>query len=100
MRGAGEPPARVAGTSKYGLSRTFRVITDLLAMHFLPELRHAPGHFLAHRARDGRGGLRHPAGWRALKIMGESIGNGRCCSRFFLVIAGLQLLLTASSRSC
>ncbi|MCG6967633.1 MAG: glycosyltransferase family 2 protein, partial [Chromatiaceae bacterium] len=37
--------ARVAGKSKYGISRTFRVLLDLLAMFFFLRYRARPGHF-------------------------------------------------------
>ena len=88
--------ARVAGTSKYGLSRTFRVITDLLAMHFFLNYGTRPGHFFGGigLATGGIGGL--ILAWMAvLKIMGQSIGGRPLLTLgFFLVIAGLQLLLT------
>jgi glycosyltransferase involved in cell wall biosynthesis len=37
--------ARQFGTSKYGISRTFRVILDLLAVLFFMRFRARPGHF-------------------------------------------------------
>ncbi|HEX7381217.1 MAG TPA: glycosyltransferase family 2 protein [Nevskiaceae bacterium] len=37
--------ARVHGTSKYGISRTFRVILDLLTVFFFLRYRARPGHF-------------------------------------------------------
>ncbi len=37
--------ARRFGLSKYGLSRTFRVILDLLSVMFFMSFRHRPGHF-------------------------------------------------------
>jgi glycosyltransferase involved in cell wall biosynthesis len=37
--------ARVAGRSKYGLSRAWRVIIDLLAVYFFMRFRARPGHF-------------------------------------------------------
>ncbi|MGE5385184.1 MAG: glycosyltransferase family 2 protein [Betaproteobacteria bacterium] len=36
---------RVAGQSKYGISRTFRVILDLIAVYFFMCYRSRPGHF-------------------------------------------------------
>jgi glycosyltransferase involved in cell wall biosynthesis len=36
---------RVAGTSKYGLSRTFRVLLDLFSVHFFMRYWSRPGHF-------------------------------------------------------
>lgn len=88
--------ARVAGTSKYGLSRTFRVITDLLAMHFFLNYGTRPGHFFGGigLATGSIGGL--ILAWMgALKLMGQSVGGRPALALgFFLVIAGLQLLLT------
>lgn len=37
--------ARVHGESKYGLSRTFKVLLDLLSMYFFTRYRASPGHF-------------------------------------------------------
>ena len=37
--------ARVAGVSKYGISRTFRVILDLFAVYFFMNFKARPGHF-------------------------------------------------------
>ena len=37
--------ARTAGVSKYGISRTFRVILDLFAVYFFMNFRARPGHF-------------------------------------------------------
>jgi hypothetical protein len=36
---------RVAGKTKYGISRTFRVLLDLLAVHFFMRYWTRPGHF-------------------------------------------------------
>jgi len=88
--------ARVAGSSKYGLSRTFRVITDLLAMHFFLNYGTRPGHFFGGigLATGSVGGL-ILAWMAALKLMGQSVGGRPALALgFFLVIAGLQLLLT------
>ena len=88
--------ARVAGTSKYGLSRTFRVITDLLAMHFFLNYGTRPGHFFGGigLATGSVGTLL--LGWMAvLKLMGQSVGGRPALMLgFFMIIAGLQLLLT------
>jgi glycosyltransferase involved in cell wall biosynthesis len=88
--------ARRAGVSKYGLSRTFRVMTDLLAMHFFLNFGSRPGHFF------GGVGLAVTSvgaaillwlGW--LKLQGESIGTRPMLALgFFLVIGGLQFLTT------
>lgn len=37
--------ARKFGTSKYGISRTFRVVLDLLSVYFFMRYRSKPGHF-------------------------------------------------------
>jgi glycosyltransferase involved in cell wall biosynthesis len=37
--------ARATGVSKYGLSRTFRVVLDLVAVYFFMRFRARPGHF-------------------------------------------------------
>jgi glycosyltransferase involved in cell wall biosynthesis len=88
--------ARVAGTSKYGLSRTFRVITDLLAMHFFLNYGTRPGHFFGGIGLGvgGIGGV--IVLWMfVLKLMGQSIGGRPLLSLgFFLIVMGLQLLLT------
>jgi hypothetical protein len=88
--------ARVAGTSKYGLSRTFRVITDLLSMHFFLNYGTRPGHFFGGIGLGvfSIGGV--ILAWMAvLKLMGQSIGGRPLLSLgFFLVIAGIQFLVT------
>jgi glycosyltransferase involved in cell wall biosynthesis len=88
--------ARVAGTSKYGLSRTFRVITDLLAMHFFLNYGTRPGHFFGGIGL-GVGGIGSVIVlWMfVLKLMGQSVGGRPLLSLgFFLIVMGLQLLLT------
>jgi len=69
--------ARTAGVSKYGISRTFRVILDLIAVYFFMRFRARPGHFFG-----GIGlGLTALSGlimtWLAwVKFgLGENIGN-------------------------
>ena len=87
---------RSAGTSKYGASRTFRVLTDLLAMYFFLNFGSRPGHFFGGvgLAVCTLGGLILTwLGW--LKLQGESIGNRPLLALgFFLVIGGLQFLTT------
>ncbi len=88
--------ARQAGQSKYGLSRTFRVITDLLAMHFFLKFGSRPGHFFGGigLAVGSMGGL-ILAYLFAVKLMGEDIGSRPLLALgFFLVLGGMQLLLT------
>jgi glycosyltransferase involved in cell wall biosynthesis len=87
---------RTAGQSKYGLSRTFRVLTDLLAMYFFLRYGSRPGHFFG-----GVGLVVLTLGslilaWLGVeKMMGASIGTRPLLSLgFFLVIGGLQFLTT------
>lgn len=88
--------ARQFGTSKYGLSRTFRVLPDLLSVFFFLRFRARPGHFFGSigLALGGMGGLIFLyLAW--LKLLGESIGQRPL---FFigilLVLASLQFLST------
>ncbi len=88
--------ARQAGVSKYGISRTFRVVVDLLAVHFFLRFGSRPGHFFG-----GIGlaifsvGLLMLGYLGVLKLMGESIGTRPLLSlSFFLVMGGLQFLTT------
>lgn len=88
--------ARTAGESKYGISRTFRVLVDLLAVHFFLNFGSRPGHFF--------GGLGLVVGgigslllsWMfVLKLMGASVGTRPALLLgFFMVVAGLQFLTT------
>ena len=86
--------ARALGESKYGLSRTFRVIVDLLAVHFFLNYGARPGHFFGGvgLVTLGLGGA--VLSWMAaLKLMGEDIGTRPALLLgFVLVIAGLQFL--------
>jgi glycosyltransferase involved in cell wall biosynthesis len=89
--------ARTAGVSKYGISRTFRVILDLIAVYFFMRFRARPGHFfggigLALTAVSGlimawlgwvKFGLGENIGGRPLLIVG--IGG---------LIAGLHFITT------
>ena len=89
--------ARVAGESKYGISRTFRVILDLLSVYFFMRYRARPGHFFGSigLALGSVGGILL-AYLGFLKIfLGEDIGT----RPLFLisvvcVIAALQFLTT------
>jgi glycosyltransferase involved in cell wall biosynthesis len=87
---------RARGQSKYGLSRTIRVLLDLLAVFFFLRFRARPGHFFG-----GVGLLVLAAGLSILgylgilKVTGESIGGRPLLSLgFFCVIGGVQLLTT------
>jgi glycosyltransferase involved in cell wall biosynthesis len=88
--------ARRAGTSKYGITRTFRVLLDLLSVHFFLRFGTRPGHFFG-----GIGlavlsvGLAVLAYLGALKLAGEDIGTRPLLALgFFLVLGGVQLLTT------
>lgn len=88
---------RVRGTSKYGLSRTYRVLLDLLSVHFFMRYWTRPGHFfgsigLGFGAVGGviltylfwvKFGLGESIGTRPLLLVGV-----------VLVIASLQFLTT------
>lgn len=87
---------RQFGSSKYGLSRTFRVLPDLLSAFFFLRFRARPGHFFGSigLALGGAGGLvLSYLAW--LKLLGENIGQRPL---FFvgilLVLASLQFLST------
>lgn len=88
---------RVHGVSKYGISRTFRVVLDLISVFFFMRYRARPGHFFGGVGMAlvalGGGVLT----WLAfVKFgLGESIG-GRplLLFGFFCVIAGAQFVST------
>ena len=88
--------ARTRGESKYGLSRTFRVIVDLVSMHFFLRFGGRPGHFFGVLGLFALtvGGLL--LAWMgALKLMGEDVGTRPALALgFFLLIGGLQFLTT------
>lgn len=89
--------ARVHGVSKYGLTRTFRVVLDLLSVFFFIRYRSRPGHFFG-----GVGLVLGALGsvilaWLAfVKFgLGEAIGTRPLLIfGFFCVIAGAQFLST------
>ena len=88
--------ARSAGQSKYGISRTLRVLVDLLAVHFFLHFGSRPGHFFGVLGL-GVGGLGGAvlAYLSVLKLMGQDIGTRPLLALgFFLVIGGLQFLTT------
>ncbi|HEV8689729.1 MAG TPA: glycosyltransferase family 2 protein [Ideonella sp.] len=88
--------ARTAGESKYGISRTFRVIVDLLAVYFFLNFGARPGHFFgAVGLGVGSIGTLILGYLGVLKLLGQSVG-GRplLILGFFMVIAGLQFLCT------
>lgn len=88
--------ARVAGTSKYGISRTPRVILDLLAAWFFLRFRERPGHFfgVAGLLTGGLGGLALSYLF-ILKLFGMDIGSRPLLITGVLFsLVGLQLITT------
>jgi glycosyltransferase involved in cell wall biosynthesis len=88
---------RIHGRSKYGLSRTFKVLLDLLSMYFFVRFRASPGHFF------GRIGLAcgfvgmAALAWLAwLKLVeGEAIANRPLLLlAVLLVVIGVQFVCT------
>jgi glycosyltransferase involved in cell wall biosynthesis len=88
--------ARVAGASKYGISRTPRVILDLLAAWFFLRFRERPGHFfgVAGLITGGLGGIALTYLF-VLKLFGMDIGNRPLLiTGVLLALVGLQLITT------
>lgn len=81
--------ARIHGVSKYGISRTFRVILDLLTVFFFLRFRARPGHFFGSigLALGFVGGLLMTYLAFVKFVLGESIG-----SRPLLLISVLLLM--------
>jgi len=89
--------ARQFGTSKYGLSRTFRVIPDLLAAFFFLRYRARPGHFFGSIGLllGGLGGV--IMSWLLLVklALGEDIGSRPLLFvGILLLVASVQFLTT------
>ena len=87
---------RIHGTSKYGLSRTFKVMADLILMLFFQKYFQRPIHLFG-----GLGLLSFLLGGMinmyllVLKIMGEDIwGRPIRILGFMLILAGIQLITT------
>jgi glycosyltransferase involved in cell wall biosynthesis len=87
---------RTRGQSKYGISRTLRVLVDLVAVHFFMNFRARPGHLFG-----GLGLLVFTAGagilgyLASLKVMGHDIGDRPLLLLgFFCVVGGLQFMTT------
>lgn len=88
--------ARKFGESKYGIGRTFRVISDLLLMIFLSKWRQKPMHLFGSMGVFMLiGGGLVQSYLLLLKIMGEDIG-GRPLFYvgILLIITGVQLITT------
>jgi glycosyltransferase involved in cell wall biosynthesis len=87
---------RIHGTSKYGLSRTFKVMADLILMLFFQKYFQRPIHLFG-----GLGLLAFLLGGiinvylLALKILGEDIwGRPILILGFMLILGGIQLITT------
>ena len=87
---------RIHGTSNYGLSRTFKVMADLILMLFFQKYFQRPIHLFG-----GLGLLSFLLGGMinvyllVLKIMGEDIwGRPILILGFMLILAGIQLITT------
>ena len=87
---------RHAGRSKYGIGRSYRVLLDLLAVHFFLRFGSRPGHFFG-----GIGlvvsfvGMLMLGYLGMLKLQGHDIGTRPLLALgFFLLLGGVQLLTT------
>ncbi|CAA0082354.1 Dodecaprenyl-phosphate galacturonate synthase [BD1-7 clade bacterium] len=89
--------SRQFGESKYGISRTFRVIVDILAAFFFLRFRARPGHFfgIIGLMVGALGGLILTYLGFAKYILGEDIGNRPLLLvSSLLLVAALQFLTT------
>lgn len=87
---------RTRGVSKYGISRTFRVLIDLLVVYFFMRFSARPGHFfgIVGLGLGGVGGL-IMAYMLVLKLLGEDIGTRPLFfSGILLILVGVQMLTT------
>lgn len=87
---------RKHGVSKYGIGRTFRVMSDLMLMLFFLKFRQKPMHLFgpAGLASLGIGGLIMLYLF-AIKLTGEDIGNRPLLVLgMLMILAGLQLIST------
>ncbi|WP_114748654.1 glycosyltransferase family 2 protein [Pleomorphovibrio marinus] len=85
---------RIYGTSKYGLSRTFKVMADLILMLFFQKYFQRPIHIFGTLGLlSFFGGLLVNIYLLALKIMGEDIwGRPLLLVGFILLLGGIQLI--------
>lgn len=89
--------ARQFGESKYGISRTFRVILDLISVYFFMRFRARPGHFFggAGLMLGGIGGLILSYMAFLKIVLGESIGTRPLLFvGFFSIIMAVQFILS------
>lgn len=87
---------RTRGVSKYGISRTFRVIIDLLVVFFFMRFSARPGHFFGMLGLGlGGAGSLIMSYLLVLKIMGEDIGTRPLfLTSILLILVGVQMLTT------
>jgi glycosyltransferase involved in cell wall biosynthesis len=87
---------RIHGRSKYGLSRTFKVLLDLLSMYFFVRFRASPGHFF------GRIGLACSfAGMLALAWLGWlKLGLGEPIASRPLLLLGVLMVVIGVQFIC
>jgi len=83
--------SRQFGTSKYGLSRTFRVIIDLISVYFFQRFRARPSHFfgLIGLGFGTLGGLILSYLFTLKLVLGQDIGD-----RPLLIIAVLLIMIS------
>jgi glycosyltransferase involved in cell wall biosynthesis len=89
--------ARQFGESKYGISRTFRVIIDLISAFFFLRYRARPGHFFGSIGllAGGIGGALMVWLLGIKFLLGEDIGSRpMLVMAVLLILAGLQLMTT------
>ncbi|HHD82255.1 MAG TPA: glycosyltransferase [Campylobacterales bacterium] len=88
--------ARIHGESKYGLGRTFKVISDLLLMLFMQKYKTRPMHLFGGLGVASFGiGAMINLYLLVLKLMGEDIGHRPLLTLgIVLVITGIQLITT------
>ena len=88
--------ARIHGESKYGLGRTFKVVSDLLLMLFMQKYRTRPMHLFGGLGVASLGsGMIISFYLLIVKLLGDEIGQRPLLTfGIVLVIAGIQLITT------
>ena len=89
--------ARQSGDSKYGLSRIYRVLLDLVSVYFFMSFRTRPAHFFGRIGLllGGIGSLMLTYLLYVKIIVGEDIGNRpMLMTGIFLVLMAIQLFAT------